>query len=135
MGSSGSAINTGGQGEATVTTGGTLSSQNGFTVGGDGVSGVLNVNTGGTVLAGTGFTVGTATEIGGTIYGGTGSLNIGAGGTVLVTEAPQTANFGVIIGYANSSVGGSTSLATGAVTRQRRGRIAGHQWQRDRRRP
>jgi T5SS/PEP-CTERM-associated repeat protein len=105
-----------GQGEATVTSGGTLSIQGGFSVGGDGVSGVLNVNTGGTVLAGTGFTVGTATKINSTIYGGTGALNIGTGGTVLVTEAPQTAGYAAVIGTDNSNVGGPTTLATGEVS-------------------
>jgi T5SS/PEP-CTERM-associated repeat protein len=114
-----SAANVGGTGVATVSGGCVLdlaSNVSGITVGGDGVNGVLDVNSGGTVLAGTGVTVGTATELNGTIYGGTGSLNIGAGGTVLVTEALQSTNYGVIVGNANSSVGGATDLATGVVT-------------------
>ena len=76
----------------------------------------MYVNTGGTVQVGTSLSVGTATELSGTIYGGSGALSIGAGGTVELTGAPSTTSFEVFIGNANSSIGGPTDLATGEVT-------------------
>ena len=114
VGNSGNATNIGGLGEADVTAGGTLSDQGGITVGGDGASGVLNVT--GLVSTVTGLTVGAATNIGGTIYGGTGSVNIGAGGTVSVTEAPQTSNYVLTIGNTTTAVTGPAAEASGAVT-------------------
>ena len=109
----------GGNGVATVTTGGVLdlnSTVSSITVGGNGVNGALDVNNDGTVLAGDGLTVGTATFVNGTIYGGTGVVNIASGGTVMVTRAPQTTSYLVNIGSANSDVGGATNAASGIVT-------------------
>ena len=103
------AANLGGSGVVSVTSNGVLdinSTISGITVGGDGVNGTLNVNSGGTVLTGTGLTVGTATTATGTIYGGAGVLNIGAGGLVKVGIAAQTANYSVVIGGENSSLNG-----------------------------
>jgi T5SS/PEP-CTERM-associated repeat protein len=108
---------TGGEGDANITSGGSLSVQAGITVGGNGADGTLNVNGGGTVLIGTGLTVGIATEVNGTVYGGTGVVNIGAGGTVQITAASQDVSNLVQIGADNSSVGGGpTNLAEGDVT-------------------
>lgn len=120
-GSSPSSTSVGGSGIATVTSGGVLninSKTSGLTVGGSGVNGALEVDAGGTVLAGTGLTVGTATLFNGTTYGGTGQLNIGAGGVVRVSN-PIQGNYVVTIGSANSSIGTSTSgSATGAASGQ-----------------
>jgi collagen type I/II/III/V/XI/XXIV/XXVII alpha len=112
-----SAADVGGDGVATVTSGGTLelnSITSGMNVGGDGTSGILNVNSGGTVLTGAGITVGTATTANGTIYGGTGALNIGAGGLVKVGIAAQSVNYSVTVGGGNSLLNGvPTSQASG----------------------
>jgi T5SS/PEP-CTERM-associated repeat protein len=107
---------TGGQGQVSVTAGGTIADQGGIQLGGNGVSGALTVNTGGEVLAGTSIVVGTATEVSGTVYGGTGVLTIGAGGTVALTEASQDSSSGLLVGTDNSSVNGRTDQATGDVT-------------------
>ncbi len=116
-----SSNNIGGTGIASVTGGGVLevaSKISGISVGGNGVDGQLNVSNGGTVLAGVGMTIGTATSSGGTLYGGTGSLNIGAGGVVKVSNPIQT-NYVVVVGGANSSIGTSTTgSATGAASGQ-----------------
>ncbi len=116
-GSSGTAGFEGGNGELTVTTHGVLTDDQYITIGGNGVNGEANVNNGGTIEVGTSLVVGTATNLSGTIYGGSGALSIGAGGTVELTEAPQTAGFGVIIGNENGGLNGvPTDLATGEVT-------------------
>ena len=110
-----SLANVGGNGVALVTSGGVLdlnSTTSGINVGGNGVNGALTVNNGGTVLAGTGLTVGTATTASGTIYGGTGELNIGAGGVVRVNN-PLLTGYDITIGSANASIGGPSSAASG----------------------
>ena len=107
--------NIGGNGVAVVTSGGVLdinSLTSGIGVGGNGANGVLNVDNGGTVLTGTGMTIGTATLASGTIYGGTGALNIGPGGVVRVNN-PALTGVAITIGGANSSIGGATNAATG----------------------
>jgi T5SS/PEP-CTERM-associated repeat protein len=114
-----SIANVGGNGTATVTSGGRLtlnSTTSIIRVGGNGVTGTLNVDDGGTVLTTNGITVGTATEVNGTVYGGTGRLNIGIGGTVEVTvPTSPTAGFGVSIGNANPSISGPNTVASGVA--------------------
>ena len=118
VGSSTNATNIGGQAVAGVTNGGTINDQGSIAVGGNGVSGVLNVSGGGAAVSvGTRLMVGIATNIGGTVYGGTGSVNIAAGGTVRITEAPQISNYAVQIGVGNSSIAnGLAPTAAGVVT-------------------
>lgn len=114
----GSTTAIGGSGTATVTTDGVLdvnSNTSGITVGGNGVDGLLSVDSGGVVLTGTGMTIGTATKANGTIYGGAGTLDIGAGGTVEVSIPAQSVNFSVVVGNANASIGGPTRAASGIV--------------------
>jgi T5SS/PEP-CTERM-associated repeat protein len=109
--------NIGGTGTALVTGNGVLeinSSIGGIGVGGNGASGVLNVNNNGTVLAGNGMTIGTATSAGGTIYGGTGTLDIGANGLVRASN-PTLTGYAIVVGGANSSIGGPTNADSGAV--------------------
>ena len=114
--------NVGGNGIAVVTTDGVLdlnSTVSGITVGGNGVNGALTVNNNGTVLAGTSMTVGTATSASGTIYGGTGELDIGAGGVVRVNNPIAANGYDVSIGSANSTIGTSTAgTATGSDSGQ-----------------
>lgn len=108
--------NSGGIANVTVNNSGTLTDQGGMTIGGDGATGVLNVASGGIVQVGTQLTVGIATLNNGVLYGGTGSLNIGAGGTVAITMAPQTTTVAVVFGNINSSAGLSTGNAAGDAT-------------------
>ena len=108
--------NNGGQADVTVSNFGTLADQGGISLGGNGASGVLNVNSGGLVKIGTSLNIGSATQANGTIYGGTGALNIGAGGTVLITQASQTTITSVVIGTDNSVLGLATGADSGAVT-------------------
>ncbi len=103
----------GGQGEADVTGGGTVTVQNVISVGGNGASGVLNIKGGGFVSTASGLMVGGATTNNGTVYGGTGSVNIGAGSTFAVTGTNLN-DFTVEIGDGNNS--STTGLAQGYVT-------------------
>jgi T5SS/PEP-CTERM-associated repeat protein len=110
----------GGSGNVTVTAGGLIdvhSTTSYLTVGGNGADGALVVSAGGVVQTGDRFVVGTATAAGGVVYGGTGTVTIGAGGTIRVT-APQSSGTSpaMVIGGANSSVGGTTTEASGSVT-------------------
>ena len=108
----------GGSGNATVTTGGVLdlnSTTTGLLVGGNGASGTLAVTNGGTVLPGTVLNVGFATKAGGTIYGGTGTVTVGAGGTVDVVAPAETSSFAVVVGGDAATVGGPTDLASGTL--------------------
>ena len=110
---------TGGSGTATVTSGGLLeinSAITGMAVGGYGVNGTLNISNAGRVLTGIGMTVGTATNIAGVVRGGSGVVNVSAGGTIEVTAPAETTSYGMTIGNANINVGGPTSTASGAVT-------------------
>jgi T5SS/PEP-CTERM-associated repeat protein len=109
--------NVGGTGTALVTSNGLLkinSNTSGIGVGGNGASGVLTVNNNGTVLAGTGMTIGTATEAGGTIYGGAGTLDIGPNGLVRASN-PTLTGYAIVVGGANSSIGGPTTADSGTV--------------------
>lgn len=111
--------NVGGTGSARVTGGGQLivnSTVSGLSVGGNGATGVLNVDNGGTVVTGRNLSVGNATTANGTLYGGTGSVNIGAGGLVRIGIAAQTAAYSVVIGNENASLGNiPTDAAMGQV--------------------
>ena len=116
-GSSGSSNDIGGSGIASVTGGGVLdvnSATAGVFVGGNGVNGTLDVGNGGTVIAGATLVVGNAALINGTTYGGTGIVNIGAGGTLMFTGPAEDTNFAVTIGN-DSNIAGPSNAATGIV--------------------
>jgi T5SS/PEP-CTERM-associated repeat protein len=104
--------NPGSRGSGTISAGGIWNAHN-VTVGQTG-AGTLTVN-GGTVLATTGYTIGNAATVGGTLHGGTGLLDIGAGGVVKVTEAPQTNSFVVEVGASNGGLTGPTTLSNGTI--------------------
>jgi fibronectin-binding autotransporter adhesin len=98
----GSTIGVGGTGIAIVTTEGVLDSQGYVTVGLRGTAGQLSVLNGGTVKVGTELYVGDGGTLApGTIETGSGTLTIGAGGTVALTGAAQTSSYGVYLGYSN----------------------------------
>ncbi len=111
-----------------VVTGGTIdvaSAQSGLNVGGYGADGTLDVNSGGVVLAGTVLSVGGATEPtgtsfgAGTIFNGTGTLNIGQYGTVKITDATLPGTADVIIGNAGGALATTPApapLSSGTVT-------------------
>lgn len=116
VGFSGNASNVGGSGTVAVTSGGTLSAAGGVAIGGNGVTGQATVDNGGKILSGGVVTVGTATQLNGTIYGGSGSLAIGPNGTLLVTAAQQTSVYEMTVGGQAGNITGSTTLASGTVT-------------------
>ncbi len=103
----------GGTGEASVTSGGTLISDANLGVGGAGVTGILNVS-GGTVDANAQMVVGS----GNTLYGaGWGTVNIGPGGTFNVGGSNITASGTAALqmaGYAGSTATVNVS-GTGAL--------------------
>ena len=114
--------NSGGNGVALVTSGGLLdlnSTTSSMNIGGNGVNGALTVNNGGMVMAGTAIAIGTATSASGTVYGGTGELDIGAGGTVFVNNPVASNGYDVYVGTASSSIGTSTTgTSSGAASGQ-----------------
>ena len=108
---------TGGSGSVTVTTGGLLdvnAPTAEIVVGASGARGTLTVNAG-TVLAGQHLVVGSAALLSGTVYGGSGTVSIGTGRTLDVTN-PSITGFSTEIGTAGTAVGGPTNTASGAVT-------------------
>ncbi|HEY2618913.1 MAG TPA: Hint domain-containing protein [Acetobacteraceae bacterium] len=114
-GFTGGTPNVGGSGQATVTSNGKLTAAQNISIGGNGANGTLSVDNGGLVLATTGFTIANAATVGGTLYGGAGLLDIGAGGVAKVTEAPQTNSFVVEVGASSGSLTGPTTLSSGTV--------------------
>ncbi len=108
----GTAASAQGTGSATVTTGGVLRSTTWLSVGGGGETGTLSVN-GGTIEAGLSLVAG----VGG---GGSGSITIGAGGTL--TVGTQPGNAALLLGLPRSSgslavgAGGSLNAKQAAVT-------------------
>jgi autotransporter passenger strand-loop-strand repeat protein len=100
----GNTVGVGGLGVATVTTGGDLISQGAVAVGVWGTAGLLQVSNSGTVQVGGTLAVGTGGTIqNGTSYAGSGTLDIGANGTVELTGGAQTNTFGVILASSNNN--------------------------------
>ncbi len=97
----------GGSAIVTVTTNGVLDDQGYMQVGLRGTQGQLSVNhgtvqVGTTLYVGDGGTIPTAGSIAlGTTETASGTLTIGAGGTVELTGAPQTASYGVYLSTSN----------------------------------
>ena len=110
---------TGGTGDALVQTGGLINANDGVFVGGRGVNGTLTIN-GGRVLAnataGSGnapVVVGGTVVDSGTTFVGSGTLAIGAAGTLSVVEQNQTLLYGVEI--VNNGTGQATVSGNGAL--------------------
>lgn len=94
---------------------GTITDAGAINIGGSGSSGSLSISGGGSVQAAGTVTVGTALLSLGTVYGGNGALNIGAGGTLSSTAAAASTPLLVIAGE-NVSITGASDLSNGAVT-------------------
>ena len=113
---------TGGSGTALLTSGGSMSSQQGIVVGTQGVDGTLTIQNGSTAEAGTQIVIGDSVLVangdtiitpnqslvvnttGGSLVAGSGAVNVGAGGTLQAAGAHVQGVAGIVVGAgANSS--------------------------------
>ena len=110
-GASGNTTNIGGSGTGTIETGATLISHSGLNVGGYGVNGSLGL-TGAYATIAAGVNIGLGNIIAGATVGGSGTMSIGAGGTI-IAQAGSAGIAALLVGSGGGD--GTVSLTGGSL--------------------
>ena len=112
----------GGFGIATITSDGSMTAHQNVEVGGNGVNGAMLVNNGGSVLVDNQLVIGQGTTIGGTVYTGNGSIEVGStamgsNGTIQVLgdDISASGTAGIVIGRLFTDTGTLDIVGTGAL--------------------